>query len=76
MDEVVGADRAVALDHGAVVYAGAVRGLFGEGDLVRRLGLGLPAAGDLALELAARGRRLEPLPLTLDELVRDLGRTT
>lgn len=76
MDEVVGADRAVALDHGVVVYAGAVRGLFGEGDLVRRLGLGLPAAGDLALELAARGRRLEPLPLTLDELVRDLGRTT
>ena len=76
MDEVVGADRAVALDHGAVVYAGAVRGLFGEGDLVRRLGLGLPAAGDLALELAARGRRLEPLPLTLDELVRDLGRTS
>jgi len=75
MDEVVGADRAVALDHGAVVYAGAVRGLFGEGDLVRRLGLGLPAAGDLALELAVRGRRLEPLPLTLDELVRDLGRT-
>ena len=63
MDEVVGADRAVALDHGAVVYAGAVRGLFGEGDLVRRLGLGLPAAGDLALELAARGRALEPLPL-------------
>jgi energy-coupling factor transport system ATP-binding protein len=75
MDEVVGADRAVALDRGAVVYGGAVRGLFGEGDLVRRLGLGLPAAGDLALELAARGRRLEPLPLTLDELVRDLGRT-
>lgn len=74
MDEVVGADRVVALDHGAVVYAGAVRGLFGEGDLVRRLGLGLPAAGDLALELAARGRPLEPLPLTLDELVLDLER--
>jgi energy-coupling factor transport system ATP-binding protein len=72
MDEVVSADRAVALERGAVVYAGAVRGLFGEGDLVRRLGLGLPAAGDLALELAARGRSLEPLPLTLDELVRDL----
>ena len=75
MDEVVGADRVVALERGAVVYAGAVRGLFGEGDLVRRLGLGLPAAGELALELAARGRALEPLPLTLDELVRDLGRT-
>ena len=74
MDEVVGADRVVALDRGAVVYAGAVRALFGEGELVRRLGLGLPAAGDLALELVARGRSFEPLPLTLDELVRGLER--
>ena len=76
MDEVVGADRVVALERGAVVYAGAVRDLFGEGDLVRRLGLGLPAAGDLALELAARGRVFEPLPLTLDELVARPGATS
>jgi energy-coupling factor transport system ATP-binding protein len=74
MDEVVGADRVVALEQGSVVYAGSVRGLFGESALVRRLGLGLPAAGDLALELAARGLTLEPLPLTLDELVRGLER--
>ena len=30
MDEVVGADRVVALERGAVVYAGDVPGLFGE----------------------------------------------
>jgi energy-coupling factor transporter ATPase len=69
MDEVVGADRVVALERGTVVFAGAVQGLFGDADLVRRLGLGLPVAGELALELAARGRSLEPLPLTLEGLI-------
>ncbi len=70
MDEVPGADRALALERGSVVYAGAAAGLFGDGALVRRLGLGLPAAGEVALELAGRGRRLDgPLPLTLDDLV-------
>jgi energy-coupling factor transporter ATPase len=73
MDEVVGADRVVALEGGVVVYAGDVAGLFGEAELVRRLGLGLPAAGDVALELAARGRRLAPLPLTMTDLVTALG---
>ena len=73
MDEVVGADRVVALEASAVVYAGGVPGLFGDVALVRRLGLGLPAAGELALELAAAGRPLMPLPLSLDELVATLG---
>jgi energy-coupling factor transport system ATP-binding protein len=73
MDEVVGADRVVALEQGAVVYAGSVPELFAEAGLVRRLGLGLPTAGELALELAARGRALVPLPLTLDELTAALG---
>ena len=73
MDEVVGADRVVALEGGDAVYAGDVGGLFGDERLVRRLGLGLPAAGDLALELAAVGRPLDPLPLTLDALVAALG---
>jgi energy-coupling factor transport system ATP-binding protein len=69
MDEVVEADRVVALERGAAVYAGGVHGLFGDAALVRRLALGLPAAGELALELVSRGRSLEPLPLTLDGLV-------
>jgi energy-coupling factor transport system ATP-binding protein len=69
MDEVVGADRVVALEAGLVVYEGPVAGLFGDEALVARLGLGLPAAGELALELAARGRHVTPLPLTADELL-------
>jgi ABC-type multidrug transport system ATPase subunit len=74
MDEVVGADRAVALEQGVVVYSGGVPDLFGDGGLVRRLGLGLPAAGELALELAARGRVVAPLPLTIDGLLDALRR--
>jgi energy-coupling factor transport system ATP-binding protein len=75
MDEVVGADRVVALERGVVVYEGGVPGLFGETGLVRRLGLGLPAAGELALELAARGRVLAPLPLSMSALIAALGGT-
>jgi len=69
MDEVTDADRVVALEHGTRTYTGGVRDLFGDHDLVRRLGLGLPAAGELALALAERRVELVGPPLTLDELV-------
>jgi energy-coupling factor transport system ATP-binding protein len=69
MEEVTDADRVVALEHGTPTYAGGIRGLFGDHDLVRRLGLGLPAAGELALALAERCVELAGPPLTLDELV-------
>ncbi len=74
MDEVTGADRVVALERGTVTYAGPVRDLFGDRDLLRRLGLGLPAAGELALALAERRLELAGPPLTMDELVAELER--
>ena len=58
----------MALEAGSVAYEGGVSGLFADTALIGRLGLALPAAADLALELAVRGRSLKPLPLTLDEL--------
>jgi energy-coupling factor transport system ATP-binding protein len=76
MDEVVGADRVVALEAGAVVYQGDVPGLFGDSALVRDLGLGMPAAGELALELLGRGRAMTPLPLTMEGLLDALGGAT
>jgi len=69
MDEVVGADRLVALERGAVAYAGTATALFDRPELVDSLGLGLPAAGELALELGRRGRVFSPLPLTIAGLV-------
>ena len=73
MDEVVGADRVVALERGAAIYDGHVRGLFGDHGRLRDLGLGLPPAGELALALAERGRPLAGSPLSLDELADALG---
>ena len=69
MGEVGIADRVVALDGGGVEFEGPCADLFARGDLVRRLRLGLPLAGEVALALAERGRALRRLPLTLDELV-------
>jgi energy-coupling factor transporter ATPase len=76
MDETVGADRVVALERGTVAYAGTAGGLFADSALVRRLGLGLPAAGELALALEEQGRGLPCLPLTLDDLLDALGGAT
>ena len=60
MDEAVGADRVVALERGREAYSGDAAGLFADAALVRRLGLGLPAAGELAL--GARGARAAAFP--------------
>jgi energy-coupling factor transporter ATPase len=73
MDEAVGADRVVALERGTEAYSGAARDLFADGALVRRLGLGLPAAGELALALGERRTWPARPPLTMDELVAALG---
>jgi energy-coupling factor transport system ATP-binding protein len=74
MDEVTGADRVVALERGTGTFDGGVRDLFGDHPRVRRLGLGLPPAGELALALAERDHELAGPPLTLDELVAELER--
>jgi energy-coupling factor transport system ATP-binding protein len=72
MDEVAGADRVVALEGGVAIWSGPVRGLFADHERLRGLGLGLPPAGELALALERRGRRLPGPPLSLDELVAEL----
>jgi energy-coupling factor transport system ATP-binding protein len=73
MDEVVGADRVVALEKGAAVFEGAAAALFADIDLVVRLRLGLPAPGALAVALGDRGRLLSRLPLTIDELLEEIA---
>ena len=72
MDEVVGATRVVALAGGVCAFAGTPAELFADLGLVARLRLSLPPAGELGLALTARGRRLESLPLTIDELLAEL----
>jgi len=73
MDDVVAADRVLAMEAGRTVFDGRPDGLFGDADLVRRLSLGLPVAGEVALALAGRGTLLRRLPLTIEGLARALA---
>lgn len=73
MDEVQAADRVVALEEGRAVFTGSVADLFADAALLQRLSLGLPQAADVALALRERGRHVDHLPLTMDELVESLG---
>jgi energy-coupling factor transport system ATP-binding protein len=59
--DILEADRAVVLDEGALAWEGPVRGLLGEGALLERCGLELPAISQLALGLNEAG-----FPVALD----------
>jgi energy-coupling factor transport system ATP-binding protein len=72
MDEVLLADRVVALAGGRAVFDGPPAGLFARHALLDELSLGLPPAAELGLALLERGIVPE-LTLTLDELVVALG---
>ena len=59
--DAVGADAAMVLDHGHVVFMGTPQNLFGEPDLLRRCGLELPAVARLGQALRALGA---PVPIS------------
>jgi energy-coupling factor transport system ATP-binding protein len=68
MDEVLLADRVVALAAGRAVFDGPPGRLFADRQLLGSLSLGLPPAAEVGLALLERGR-VGRLPLTLDDLV-------
>jgi energy-coupling factor transport system ATP-binding protein len=68
MDEVLLADRVVALNVGRTVFDGPPGAFFAERELLRSLSLGLPPAAEIGLALMERGALAE-LTLTLDDLV-------
>lgn len=55
MDEALGADRVVVLDHGHVALAGTPQEVFSHVEEVRGLGLEEPFAGQLSSQLRERG---------------------
>jgi len=73
MDEVVDAQRVVALRAGRVAFDGLPASLFADAALVQELSLGVPIPAEVALELSRRGRRVGALPLTLEALVAALA---
>jgi len=71
MDEVLLADRVVALSDGEAVFDGRPRDLFADSALLQALSLGLPPAAEVGLVLLEHGA-LPRLPLTVEELVSEL----
>ncbi|MBO5850046.1 MAG: energy-coupling factor transporter ATPase [Paludibacteraceae bacterium] len=55
MDEVLGADRVIALDGGKIVMEGTPKQIFAQEQKVREIGLDLPVISDLAHQLNKRG---------------------
>lgn len=62
------ADQVVVLHKGRVAYAGDARKLMGEPNLLRRTGLDLPEAAQIAYSLRNRGIEL-PIPLAVEDLL-------
>ena len=59
MDEVLDADRVIALDGGKIVMEGTPKQIFAQADKVRQIGLDLPIISDLAHQLNKHGFDLD-----------------
>lgn len=74
MEEVVEADRVLVMDRGEIVMQGSPRDIFARVEELKKLRLGVPAATQLAYQLAAAGLPLEQPVLTREELLENLKR--
>ena len=59
MDEVLDADRVIALDGGKIVMEGTPKQIFAQAEKVRQIGLDLPIISDLAHQLNKHGFNLD-----------------
>ncbi|MBS3950441.1 MAG: energy-coupling factor transporter ATPase [Peptococcaceae bacterium] len=74
MDEAVRADRVVVIDGGAVVLSGTPLEVFSQYEQLERLGLDVPVATKLAIELKKEGLPIKGEVLTAAQLVEELCR--
>ena len=72
MDEVVYADRIVVMDAGEIAVEGAPRDVFTQVKKLKKLGLDVPQITELAYRLKAKGIKMKPDILTVDEMVMEL----
>ena len=74
MEEAIAADRIVLMDNGHVVMDDTPRAVFSRAEQVRKLGLDIPLAADLAQRLRRGGYDLPQDILTDEELIHCLSK--
>ncbi|MFZ5917510.1 MAG: energy-coupling factor transporter ATPase [Chloroflexota bacterium] len=73
MEDVAGmVERIFVMDEGRVVMSGTTREVFSQPEKLRQHGLGVPQVTEVAHELAARGIRVDQIPVTVEEGVKAL----
>jgi energy-coupling factor transport system ATP-binding protein len=73
MEEVASAQRVLALHAGHIVMDGPPEQIFAQGERLTAIGLGLPAAVEIAHHLRRQGVALGTSPIRISELARALG---
>ncbi len=74
MDETVGADQVIVMDHGEIVMSGTPREIFCRVDELKMIGLEVPFATRMAYELRKRGVKIRQDILTEEELAEEINR--
>lgn len=72
MDEAVKANRVIVMDEGNILLDGTPKQVFGHHDTLRRVGLDIPEASELAFELRKSGVKIKKDILDIDELCQEL----
>ena len=72
MDEAVKANRVIVMDEGNILLDGTPKQVFGHHDTLRRVGLDIPEASELASELRKSGVKIKKDILDIDELCQEL----
>lgn len=74
MEEVIDADRVIVMDKGKIALQGNPREIFSQVEVLKSLGLDVPAVTELAYQLKIKGIPIKEDVLTINELVEEICR--
>ena len=72
MDEAVKANRVLVMDDGNIILDGTAKQVFGHHDILKRVGLDIPEASQLASLLRKDGLKIKKDILDVDELYEEI----
>ena len=73
MDETIGADKVIVMDHGKVVMGGTPREVFSHVQELQDIGLEVPFATNIAYQLKKAGLPLQQNIISMEELVQQIA---